>query len=217
VSIIGSNYSQENRNNRTAEKSEGQETPTLPAGGPVFISAETLPLHVRDRPVCHARLSRVPPYLDTLKRRLFWVVSRVCFAAYHYFPVFGTLRASVGIIRREGKFLIIHRNDGRGLSLPGGISGWREAPEETLRREIAEETGLSVSAQELKVEYYSDAEVPCYLSVFEVTANGEPKDSWEGSPRWTTVAELETNMLPSQRPLLRLLRSMTNASSGQNE
>jgi 8-oxo-dGTP pyrophosphatase MutT (NUDIX family) len=159
----------------------------------------------------------VPPFLDTFKRRLFWMVSRVCFPAYHYFPVFGTLRASVGIIQREDKFLVIHRNDGRGLSLPGGISGWREAPEETLRREIAEETGLSVTAQELKVEYFSDAEVPCNLSVFEVTASGDLKDSWEGSPRWTTVAELETNMLPGQRPVLRLLRGMTNGSSGQKK
>jgi 8-oxo-dGTP pyrophosphatase MutT (NUDIX family) len=146
------------------------------------------------------------PIIEELKRRLFHVVSRVCFTVYPMFPIFGTLRASIGMIQREGKFLIIHRNDGRGLCLPGGISGWREAPEETLRREILEETGLTVTGQEYKFTYYSAAEVPCNISVFVVEASGEPKDSWEGAPRWTALEELEAGLLPSQRAVLALLR-----------
>jgi len=138
------------------------------------------------------------------------MVSRTCFTLYRQFPIFGTLRASIGIIRREAKFLIIHRNDGRGLCLPGGISSWREPPEETLRREILEETGLTVTGKELKLKYYSDADVPCTISVYEVQASGEPQDSWEGSARWTTLAELEPRILPSQIPALPLLKSMTN-------
>ena len=64
----------------------------------------------------------------------------------------------------------------------------------------------------MKLKYYSDADVPCNISVFEVQASGELKNSWEGSPQWTTVTETEQRLLPSQRPVLELLRQMsTNA------
>lgn len=148
----------------------------------------------------------MPTALDDFKRRLFWTVARTCFALYRWFPLFGTLRAAIGIIQREDKFLLIHRNDGRGLSLPGGISKWRETAEETLGREILEETGLSVTGKELKLKYYSDADVPCNISVFAVQASGELQSSWEGSPQWMTAAEVEPRLLPSQRPVLELLR-----------
>jgi 8-oxo-dGTP pyrophosphatase MutT (NUDIX family) len=140
---------------------------------------------------------------------VFWVFARTCFALYRRFPLFGTLRASIGIIQKGDKFLMIHRNDGRGLSLPGGISKWRESEEETLRREILEETGLSVRGKELKRKYYSDADVPCTISVYETQAEGELKNSWEGSAKWTTLAELEPLLMRSQRPVLELLRKTT--------
>lgn len=143
---------------------------------------------------------------------MFWMVARTCFTLYRWFPLFGTLRAAIGIIQRDDKILVIHRNDGRGLSLPGGISKWREAAEETLAREILEETGLSVTEKELRLEYYSDADVPCNISVFEVQASGEPQNSWEGSPQWLTVAETEPRLVSSQGPVLELLsQTPTNA------
>jgi len=144
---------------------------------------------------------------DNVKRQLFWIVARTCFTVYRWLPVFGTLRASVGIIRRSQTFLVIERNDGRGLSLPGGIAGWKEAEEETLRREVLEETGLSVSGEELRLRYRSTADVPCTISVFEAEASGELKNSWEGSPHWMTLAELAPRLLESQRPLLELLKT----------
>lgn len=147
--------------------------------------------------------------LEHLKRRLFWIVARTCFKLYRWFPLFGTLRASIGIIRRGQNFLVIQRNDGRGLSLPGGIAGWKEAEEKTLRREVLEETGLSVTSEELRLRYRSTADVPCNISVFEVEASGELKDSWEGSPRWMTSAEFAPRLLESQRPVLELLRKIS--------
>jgi ADP-ribose pyrophosphatase YjhB (NUDIX family) len=152
--------------------------------------------------------------LDTLKRRAFWIVARPCFVLYRWFPLFGKLRAALGIIQRGEQFLIIHRNDGRGYCLPGGICGWRETAEHTLRREIQEETGLIVTAEELKLTYFSNADVPCNTSVFEVKADGEPKSSWEGSAHWMTLNEFEPRLLPSQRPILELLRQVSANAKG---
>jgi 8-oxo-dGTP pyrophosphatase MutT (NUDIX family) len=154
----------------------------------------------------------LPTVLDDFKRRLFWMVARTCFTLYHWFPLFGTLRASIGIIQRNDKFLVIERNDGRGVCLPGGISSWREAEEETLVREILEETGLIVTGKELKLKYYSEANVPCNISVFAVQASGEVKDSWEGSPQWMTIAEMEPRFVPSQRPALEQIGKMSTSS-----
>jgi 8-oxo-dGTP pyrophosphatase MutT (NUDIX family) len=152
------------------------------------------------------------PTLENLRRCSFWIVARTCFALYRRFPLFGTLRASNAIIRRNQQFLVIQRNDGRGLSLPGGIANWKEAEEETLRREVLEETGLTVTSQELRMRYHSTAEVPCDISAFEVQATGDLKNSWEGSPQWKTLAELEPRILKGQRPVLELLRKMCAAS-----
>lgn len=148
------------------------------------------------------------PFLETCKRRLFWIIARSCFTAYRAFPIFGSLRASIGIVRQANRFLVIHRNDGRGLSLPGGIAGWREPEESTLRREIHEETGLDVIGLSFKMRYSSSADVPCTISVFEVQAKGDLRESWEGLPRWMTISELEGTLLESQGPALELMKQI---------
>ena len=139
---------------------------------------------------------------------MFFVVARVCFALYRRFPIFGPLRASIAIIHRNHKILVIHRNDGRGVSLPGGIADRGEAEEATLRREVQEETGMSVTEAELQMRYFSRAELPCNISVFLAQANGELKESWEGTPRWMMVEELEPLLIKSQRPLVEMMRKI---------
>jgi 8-oxo-dGTP pyrophosphatase MutT (NUDIX family) len=153
------------------------------------------------------------PTADILKRRLFWIVARTCFALYRRFPLFGSLRASIATIQRSEQFLIILRNDGRGVSLPGGIARWKETEEETLRREVFEETGLRITSQELRLHFDSTADVPCHVAVFEAQAIGELKGSWEGSPQWMTVAELAPRILPSQRPVLELMNKMSTSTA----
>ena len=139
-------------------------------------------------------------------------MARTCFVLYRAVPVFGSLRASIAILHSDDKFLAIQRNDGRGVSLPGGIAGWREDEETTLRREVREETGLDVKSVALQTRYHSVADVPCNISVFVATANGELTDSWEGSPRWMTLAELEPRLIESQRPVLGLMKRLRDQS-----
>jgi 8-oxo-dGTP pyrophosphatase MutT (NUDIX family) len=153
--------------------------------------------------------------LESCKRRLFWIVARFCFAGYRAFPIFGSLRASIGIIHNEGRFLVIQRNDGRGLSLPGGIAARNEPEESTLRREVREETGLEVRSLSFRVRFHSKADVPCNISVFEVDAHGELKDSWEGSPRWMTIGELEPRLIESQKPTLELMKQISAGTQQQ--
>lgn len=141
---------------------------------------------------------------------MFWIVARTCFALYRTFPLFGMLRASIGILQREDKFLVIERADGLGLCLPGGASSWRETEKSTLHREFREETGLVVTCEKLQLTYESRSELPCTVSAYEVHASGEPKGSWEGAVQWTTLEELESRILAGQRPILEILRRLSS-------
>jgi len=77
-----------------------------------------------------------------------------------------------------------------------------ETAEQALKREISEETGLRVQHSTPLFEYRNSAEVPVVLAVFAVEAEGELKDSWEGSPRWLPFADIRPRLLPSQREIV---------------
>jgi 8-oxo-dGTP pyrophosphatase MutT (NUDIX family) len=140
--------------------------------------------------------------LRELSGRAFWVTSRIALGFYRRFPVFGTLRAAVGIIRQGDRYLLIDRNDGRGFSFPGGLAMPRESEEKALRREIAEETGLKATAVELDFRYFNAGEIPCNISVFKVGVTGHVRGSWEGLPRWVEKAEMRAGILKSQIPIV---------------
>jgi 8-oxo-dGTP pyrophosphatase MutT (NUDIX family) len=148
--------------------------------------------------------------MDALNRRLFWIVSRLAFAVYQVFPVFGTLRSAVGIIRRGSNYLAIDRADGRGLGLPGGLARRRESDEETARREIAEETGLAVTSAKFLFRFPVSDPIPASIAVFRVDAEGDLRGSWEGEPRWVTVAELRSRITKAQRPIIEKLENWTS-------
>jgi 8-oxo-dGTP pyrophosphatase MutT (NUDIX family) len=140
--------------------------------------------------------------LKRIQRLVFRVISRSANWTYSRIPIFGALRASIAIIRRGELILVIDRSDGRGLSFPGGFDWPWENPEASVRREIAEETGLAVERATLLSQYRSSADIPVDISVFEIEADGELKESWEGAPRWVQVSELRTRLLPSQQPVI---------------
>jgi 8-oxo-dGTP pyrophosphatase MutT (NUDIX family) len=137
-----------------------------------------------------------------LKSRLFWMVSRTARFLYRTFPVFGPLPGAVAIIRRDRGFVAIERNDGIGLSLPGGFSGFRESPEKTVRREAREETGLTITRAEFKYDFKVWKPLPAHTFVFEAEAEGELRGSWEGTPRVVSLEELRQRILEPQRRIV---------------
>jgi 8-oxo-dGTP pyrophosphatase MutT (NUDIX family) len=140
-----------------------------------------------------------PGLAERVKRNLFWVISRVAFGCYRRVPVFGRLRAAIGIIRDGNRVLVIRRNDGRGFSFPGGLAHPWETDEQALVREIGEETGLRAQCVEFAFRYDSDGEIPARIAVFHVKAEGEQRGSWEGTPEWVTLAAAQGSILRSQK------------------
>jgi 8-oxo-dGTP pyrophosphatase MutT (NUDIX family) len=136
--------------------------------------------------------------IGRLKRNLFWLVSHVAFWSYRQLPIFGPWRASVGIIQDGTRYLVIRRNDGRGLSFPGGLAMPWETEEQTLAREVREETGLRVERCQFAFRYESSAVMPARIAVFRVQAVGAIRNSWEGAPDWVEIAELQKSVIPSQ-------------------
>jgi len=137
-----------------------------------------------------------------MKKMLFWLASRTAFGLYKRLPIFGDLRAAVGIIQDRDRFLVIHRNDGRGYSFPGGICHFREAESATLFREVREETGLNPGEFEFLFRFRTDVDIPCVISVFRTEAQGTLAPSWEGSPEWIDMKALELGVARSQRPIV---------------
>ena len=140
--------------------------------------------------------------MNVLRRRLFWIISRLAFATYQRLPIFGPLRSAVGVIRRGPDYLVIDRADGRGLGLPGGLARRRESDEEAVRREITEETGLSVTSVEFVFRCPVSEPIPASIAVFRVKAGGDLRSSWEGEPQWVTLAELRSRITKSQRVIV---------------
>jgi len=137
-----------------------------------------------------------------IKKILFAVIARTAIAIYSRVPLFGYLPASLAVLRKGELILVIDRNDGRGFSFPGGLAHRRENAEDAMRREVREETGLQVEKSRLLFQYRTSADVPCDVTVFEVEASGTLCESWEGTPRWLSTAEIRPRLLASQRDVI---------------
>jgi 8-oxo-dGTP pyrophosphatase MutT (NUDIX family) len=151
--------------------------------------------------------------VSSLSAKLYWIISRAAHAFYERFPILGSLRGSIAIIRRGDAFLVIERNDGYGLAFPGGLASFREPPENTIHREVAEETGLTVSAAEYLFDFRLARPMPTHTYVYEVTASGQTKPSWEGVPREVTLTELQQRVVVQQRQVVDYLLSRVGSIS----
>lgn len=142
-----------------------------------------------------------------MRARLFWLISRTAVFLYRRFPIFGPIPGSVAVIRRDTNFLAIQRSDGYGLSLPGGLARPFENAERALRREVQEETGLTITSAELIFDFVTLNLYPTRTHVFEATVEGVMRGSWEGRPMFVSIQELHRNIMPTQRPILPYLEN----------
>jgi ADP-ribose pyrophosphatase YjhB (NUDIX family) len=103
-------------------------------------------------------------------------------------------RASV-IVEDQGRFLLIVHSK-RWVSFPGGFMRWREHPEQTVRREFREETGLDVELGEMLGTYSNISTKTFRISTLDVVYvgklahSGDLRSSIEGHPCWMTEAEM---------------------------
>lgn len=72
---------------------------------------------------------------------------------------------------------------------------------------------MRVSNLALETRYHSTADVPCTISVFRVEADGELRESWEGTPQWLTLGELEPKLIKSQKAVVEWMRKIDRAES----
>lgn len=142
-----------------------------------------------------------------MRSRLFWIISRVAVSVYRRFPVFGRLRGTVAIIQRESKYVVVKRSDGYGTCFPGGLLWPWESEEAGIRREVHEETGLTVSGLEFKFRFQSYALYPTRTTVFVADAEGSLESSWEGSVGLLQLEELDGQIMPTQRAVVEYLKS----------
>ncbi len=100
-----------------------------------------------------------------------------------------------GLFERDGRVLLARRAIEPRLGywdLPGGFAEEGEAPEDAVRRELREETGLDVEPLELMridIEPYGDRFV--FSVTYRVTGDGDPVAADDVAElRWFSAGEL---------------------------
>lgn len=103
-----------------------------------------------------------------------------------------SLLSAAAIVEAEGEILLVERSDGYGICLPGGIVLWGETPEEAVRREAYEETGLWVTPRNLVGGFTSqDPRLSCVCMAYVCDwSDGVLKRSAEGVPVWVPLTQL---------------------------
>lgn len=107
--------------------------------------------------------------------------------------------AACALVEREGRLLLVRRAREPELGkwdIPGGFIDEGELPEDAVRRELREETGLEIAVGELVgvwTDWYGDAPDAAYnvVLVWNATADGEPEPADDVSEaRWFGREEL---------------------------
>jgi 8-oxo-dGTP diphosphatase len=97
-----------------------------------------------------------------------------------------------GVVLDRGRVLLAVRRELRGWELPGGAPRPGESPEDALRREVLEETGVEVEVEALVGDYHRSGFRPHHARVFRCRPlRGE-------TPRvaWFSLSELPATLFP---------------------
>lgn len=105
------------------------------------------------------------------------------------------ISSSAAIIVRDKKLLVVKLSYRNGYALPGGLVQTGENIEETLIREVKEETGLTVSSMKYFGSFSTNAEVPGVNTTFITETKGEIKVSDEGTLSWEDPKEIVSKMV----------------------
>lgn len=102
--------------------------------------------------------------------------------------------SAAAFIERDGKYVVLDLTYRDGYNFPGGLCDPGENLEGTVRREVREETGLTVTA----LRYVGSAEsyqygIPVIVAAFVVEVTGTEHASSEGSLHWLTAKEILEN------------------------
>ncbi|MEQ8536021.1 MAG: NUDIX hydrolase [Coleofasciculus sp. D1-CHI-01] len=113
--------------------------------------------------------------------RIWYFVQTVLGIIFRH-PVLGT---SIIPVLPDGQIVLIRRRDNGKWGLPGGMVDWGQDIPTTVRRELAEETGLELLAIRRLVGIYSAADRDprvhsvCVVVEAEVQGTMQINDEWE--------------------------------------
>ncbi|MDX2644345.1 NUDIX domain-containing protein [Streptomyces sp. PA03-1a] len=99
------------------------------------------------------------------------------------------------VVREDGRLLAIRRADNRAWELPGGVLELDDAPEDGVRREVREETGIHVEVDKLTGVYKNTARGIVAL-VFRCKPSGGTERTSDESTAvdWLTPDEVAERM-----------------------
>jgi ADP-ribose pyrophosphatase YjhB (NUDIX family) len=126
--------------------------------------------------------------------RIWYFVQTVLGIIFRH-PVLGT---SIIPVLPDGEIVLIRRRDNGKWGLPGGMVDWGQDIPTTVRRELAEETGLELLAIRRLVGIYSAADRDprvhsiCVVVEAEVQGTMQINDVWE----ITAVQAFERSAIP---------------------
>jgi ADP-ribose pyrophosphatase YjhB (NUDIX family) len=124
------------------------------------------------------------------------------------------LNSNAIITNKEGKILLVKLKGGPfkgGLCIPGGGVEFGELSLEAAKREILEETGISVESDFIPVGFcelmHNGMKQHKVVMIMHSTAEGTPKETEEGVGKWMTYEEAEPNLLAFAKEAIRIWKS----------